>query len=67
MVIVNESWTNLNDKLSIVGGKNLLSRINLWMKEEYKQSCSLNKILDNILLSEIDPEIKHVIDDLILR
>ncbi|MEL7597268.1 MAG: hypothetical protein AAGU01_03595, partial [Clostridiaceae bacterium] len=64
-VFVESCWTTLENKISIVSGKELLSRINLWVSEEYGEACSLSRILKNIKEEEIDDEIKKVIINLI--
>lgn len=64
-IIVESRWTTLENKISIVSGKELLSRINLWIKEEFGETCSLTRILRSIKEEEIDPEIKQVIESLI--
>lgn len=62
--IVNSKWDTLTNRLSIISGKDMLSRINGWMKEKYKKSCSMNKILKSINPDEIEDEVKMVIDKL---
>ncbi len=53
-LIVESCWTTLENKISIVSGKELLSRINLWIRGEYGETCSLSRILKNIKEEEID-------------
>ena len=62
---VEQRWITLEDKLALVSGKDFIKEINAWMKNEYKKSCSLDKICSHIKAEEIDEEICEVIDKLI--
>lgn len=62
---VEEKWTSIEKKLSLVSGKEFIKEINAWMRAEYKVSCSLDKICSKIKAEEIDSEIYEVIDRLI--
>ncbi len=63
--IIKEKWTTIESKLSLVSGKEMISKINGWMKEQYNKSCSMDKIIKNIRSDEVDDEIAHVINELI--
>ena len=53
---VSSYWDNLDKKLSIVGGKNTISLINNWLRNEYRVPCSQSKIISAIQADEIDTE-----------
>jgi len=59
---INEKWNTLEQKLKLINGKKLLSFIIQYMKENYNVSLSKTKILNNFEISDIDNEIKQVID-----
>lgn len=59
---INEKWNTLEQKLKLINGKKLLSFIIRYMKENYNVSLSKTKILNNFEISDIDNEIKQVID-----
>ena len=62
--IMNENWTSIENKLSLVNGKLMISKINDWMKLNYKKSCSMEKIIANIRKEEVNDEIKYIIKEL---
>lgn len=61
---VNSKWTNLEDKLYLVPGKDLLRASNKWMTENYKVSCSMRSIFNVMKPDDIDPEIIQVLEKL---
>lgn len=61
---VNSKWTNLDEKLKLVCGKDLLKSINGWLKDTYGKSCSMNKIFRVMEASDINAEIIEVINNL---
>lgn len=61
---VNSRWINLNEKLSIVPGKELLRTTNSWMKENYNKSCSMKTIFNSMKPENVDDEIVQVINQL---
>lgn len=63
--LVNSRWSNLEWKLSCVNGKVALSKINGWLQQEYKRSCSINKIFSLLKEEDISSDIKDVINTLI--
>lgn len=62
---VEQRWTTLESKIALVPGKEFIKEINTWMKDEYKKSCSLEKICSSIKAEEVDAEMCQVIDTLI--
>lgn len=62
---VELKWTTLDEKISLVSGKDLLGEINNLLQTEYGVSCSLTKIIKNIKNDEISGEVKDVIASLI--
>jgi len=61
---VNSKWTSLDEKLKLVGGKDLLKATNNWIKETFEKSCSMNKIFSIMKASDVDSEIIEVINNL---
>ena len=62
---VDGKWNCLENKLSIVPGKELLKTVNKWIKDDYKVSCSMNTIFNNMELDDIDSEIKELLKKII--
>ena len=60
--IVNEKWDTLEGKISLIGGKEFISQINVWMKESFNKNCSLRKMIKNLRADEIDDEVKDVLE-----
>ncbi|MET0016466.1 AAA family ATPase [Oscillibacter sp.] len=58
---ISESWKVLDGRLSLVNGKQLISLINEWMREEYHKSCSQVRLLASIKQEEVSKEICEVI------
>ena len=58
---VNSYWDTLENKLSIVSGKQLVKQINEWMRNEYDKHCTQTKILTFIRADEIDDEMVKII------
>ncbi|MCH5344290.1 MAG: AAA family ATPase [Acetatifactor sp.] len=63
--VMSEKWTTLENKLSLVGGKAFIKKINHWFQTTYKVSCSQTKILDNFTAEDFDSEIKDVLAELL--
>lgn len=61
---VNSKWVNLEGKLGIVPGKELLRATNGWFKDNYKISCSMKSIFNVMKPEDIDVEIVEVLDQL---
>ncbi|KNY27941.1 ATP-dependent nuclease [Pseudobacteroides cellulosolvens] len=58
---IDSKWTNLQNKINLVSGKEMISKTNAFIKEKYNKSCSVHKILQAITLEELDEEVKDVI------
>jgi AAA15 family ATPase/GTPase len=56
---VNEKWTT--EKWSMCSGKALLSKLFIWIAENYKVSLNKFSVAREILLPEVDPEVIKVI------
>lgn len=63
--IINKKWNTLEGRLSISNGKDIISVVNSWIRQNYKISCSRNKLLKALTLSDIADEMKSVIDILV--
>ena len=59
---IDENWKTLEQKLKLINGKKLLSFIIQHMKDNYNISLTKNKILNKFEVSDIDNEIKEVIN-----
>jgi hypothetical protein len=62
--IVEESWDSFDDRISIVSGKEVFSKLSSWSQRKYGVSFGTLAILSEINRSEIDSEITDVIDKL---
>lgn len=60
-VIMTEYWKSIDGKLTLVSGKEALSRLSKWSQEEYHVSLSSQKLAKEIKGEEILPEMKKVI------
>lgn len=60
--IMKEKWSDLNSKLTMLSGKEFIKNINKWLKEKYKVSCSIDKIMKELNPDEIDNEIIEVLN-----
>lgn len=59
---LEKNWDTLEKRLSVVNGKDLITLLNAWMKEHYKQSVSRAKLLSALKPDDISEEMKDVID-----
>ena len=59
---IDENWKTLEQKLKLINAKKLLSFIIQHMKDNYNISLTKNKILNKFEISDIDNEIKEVIN-----
>lgn len=59
---IDENWKTLEQKLKLINGKKLLSFIIQYMKDNYNISLTKNKIFNKFEISDVDNEIKQVID-----
>lgn len=62
--IVEESWNSFDDRISIVSGKEVFSKLSNWSQQKHGVSFGAPAILLEINRNEIDSEITHVIDKL---
>lgn len=61
---VKKHWENINDKTSIVNGKDLLSKIRIYCKDNFKITLTDKLIQDNFEASDIDEEMKKMLEQL---
>lgn len=61
---INLRWTNLEEKLKLVSGKEMLKRTNEWIRKRFGKSCSMNRIFSVMKPSDIDEEIVELISQL---
>ncbi len=57
-------WTTLDNKLSLVGGKDFLSCVFAYFKDEYKVSLSKQKVIQAFTLTTIPQEIREFLAQL---
>ena len=60
------SWATLEGRLSVVNGKELLSLVNSWLREQYKVKSSRDKLIKALIPIDISQEIKNVINLLLI-
>lgn len=56
------SWATLEGRLSVVNGKELLSLVNSWLREQYKVKSSRDKLIKALSPNDVSQEIKDVIN-----
>jgi energy-coupling factor transporter ATP-binding protein EcfA2 len=59
--IVDQAWTTFNGRISIVSGKEILSRLSYWIQEKFSLSLGANAIAGEILRTELENEIIDVV------
>ena len=59
---VEKRWNSLNDKLSLLSGKEYLKRFREWARETYKIDISNHKIIMKINNSNVDSEMIEVME-----
>lgn len=60
--IVNSSWSSFDERITIASGKTILKKICDWTQQEFKLSISKFDILNEIIIEEVDDEIKDVLE-----
>lgn len=60
--ILNKKWDTLENRLSLANGKDLISLINDFIKTKYNRSCSRAKLLEALSPTDIDCEMKDVVE-----
>lgn len=59
--ILDKPWESLEGRISVVNGKDLLSTVNIWLKEKYNVNSSRDKLIKALTPEDISQEIKDVI------
>ena len=59
--LVTKRWSNLTDRLGIVGGKKALARLADWSQKEFGVSIGAANLAATLTSDEIDPELKDVL------
>lgn len=59
---MDENWTSFENKIKMVPGKDALSKINQWLKDDYNKSFSIANIIKNFKPEEVTPELKSVLN-----
>lgn len=59
---VESMWNDLEQKLNIVSGKELLRATNKWIKDNYNKSCSMKAIFNVMKAEDVDAEIVEVLN-----
>lgn len=62
--LMQEKWGSLDDKIAMVSGKEMISKINIWLKTEYQVSSSLDKMIKELKRGEIDEELVEILEKL---
>lgn len=63
---MKDMWTNLENKLALVGGKEFIRCLNNWFKQKFSLNLSISQIISEFQKDEFDNEIVEVIKDIIL-
>lgn len=61
---LSSHWTSLEDKISVVPGKEMKSKIFEWMQQEYSYSCSDKKILQKLKTADIPQDLLNFLKEL---
>ena len=61
----NDCWKTLEGRLASANGKDIISLVNTWMRDQYKKSSSRSKIISALSETEVPEEMKQVIDELL--
>ena len=61
---LRDHWSSLDDKISLVGGKDFLSLLTNYFKDNFKVALSIRKILDEITLELVPEELVHFLEQL---
>lgn len=61
---LEQNWSNTSIKLSIIPGKSALNAINKYLQNQYSVNVTNTAIIDAMLIEEIPPEMKELIDSL---
>jgi hypothetical protein len=59
--LVAQNWTTAREIVSVVPGKQFLSRLSEWTQREFNTSLSSNRLARELLSTEIDGEMKAVL------
>lgn len=58
---IEMKWRSLEEKLSLVPGKKFIRKVNNWMRKEYGVSCSIDRIIKEIRVDEVESEMVEVL------
>ncbi|ADE37205.1 ATP-dependent nuclease [Methanohalophilus mahii] len=59
---ISEHWDSTENKLKLVSGKEVISKLSKWSQNKYNVSFSAGTIVREIKAEEIDSEIRYVIE-----
>lgn len=62
--IMQEKWNGLDGKIGMVSGKKAITKINIWLKQEYGINSSYDKMIKELRNEEICDEIVEVLEEL---
>lgn len=62
--LINSKWENFEDRLSLVPGKEVLSKLNQKLTSTYGISLSVMSLATNMTQEEINPEIQTVLKEI---
>ena len=63
---MKDMWTNLENKLALVGGKEFIRCLNGWYKQKFFMNVSVSQIISEFQKDEFDSEIVEIIKNIIL-
>lgn len=62
---LKQHWNTLSDKIAIVGGKEFLSLLTNYFRDNYRVSLTSRKIINEIMPQLIDPEVIQFLEQII--
>ena len=61
---LSQPWETLEGRIAVVNGKDLLSVVNVWLREKYKVKSSRDKLIKQLTLDDVSQEVTDIILEL---
>lgn len=63
--LVRDKWTSLEGKIALINGKDFKSDVMRILREQFKVSCSINRLIESMTYENTPEELIEVINKLI--
>lgn len=60
--LIKDKWNLVEDKISLINGKNLIKETRKFLKDKYSVSVTKNEILNKFASEDVNLEVKEIID-----